>query len=431
MKLTKRMQNAMIQAFIANVLFFLIFVSLIVFYIYPQYKNIQALKWELQSLSATTQEISKKGISFADFKTAVGEFIQQQDPFFSNILLKVEKTFYDTYFQNTTEATFEDNIKKIEKEIVEVKSSQSYKDANALVDTVLPFYSQNAWTEEVKGVNDFYFINYIENLLYTFNLKSAGSIGVGELMKYVNDAQSNSPQAAEQIQNDLLSEDIYIIPLSFDIVGQKADIIDFIHFFQNVGSLKLEEGKLNVYKDNLINKTLDGKEGGWDYNIYKNQIAVIDTLSLVEYPDSSTFSNSTTYTPLVNLIKTFQAKEKYAATLSVHFYVSGIPLYKIQQQALTLQQDIDNLLQLLEQEEGKLNQGSTTVDTYIQQEKLGALSSLKKPLDLLKTEVDTLNASLVPENLNNQTYEQVSQYRKNFLRVKDVFESTLNTSLEK
>lgn len=203
-----------------------------------------------------------------------------------------------------------------------LKNSPEYTEKNIMIDTILPFYTGNK-NSPTESLNDVSFINYVESILYNFNLESTGDIGVGELEK----VESLHSHDMQQIPSDVpqkspLQEDIYRIPLSFEITGRKSDVLDFLHFFENVGTIQQNENDISVYSDKVLSQILTDKITPQNYNIYKNQIGTIEEIQLLQYPDSSNFANQGAYTNLIDTIRSQQGRDAYTVHIVLHFYIS-------------------------------------------------------------------------------------------------------------
>ena len=117
-----------------------------------------------------------------------------------------------------------------------------------------------------------------------------------------------------------MSEDIYQIPLSFEITGQKGNITDFIYFFQHVGAIRIENDNFEVYSDRFMNRVIEGDQRAEDYNIYEKQIADISGLSWSEYPDSS--GSVGDESNILSLLKGRQSRERTNVEIDLQFYVA-------------------------------------------------------------------------------------------------------------
>ena len=195
-------------------------------------------------------------------------------------------------------------------------------------------------------------MNYIENLLYDFNLTANGEIWIGILEKVGGATEEVAPvviwedgEEIPAIPTNTLEEDIFKIPLSFEITWQKSDVVDFIHFFENVGSIAIKDAQLEIYNDKFISKSLNFNRNAWfeSYNIYEKQIADISSVSWEEYPDSSTYD--VTQKGLIALMKSDQARERVAVEIKLDFYVSGVPGYRMEQYIQELISDFNKMLQ--------------------------------------------------------------------------------------
>ena len=219
-----------------------------------------------------------------------------------------------------------------------------------------------------------------------------------------------------------MQEDIYKIPLSFEVTGRKADILDFIHFFENVGTIEQNENTISVYSDALLSQVLTDKIGTQKYNIYKNQIAVIDEIQLAEYPDSSNFANQGAYKNLIDTIRSQQGRDAFTVQIVLHFFISGLPIYKMEESIKTIQQDTVSLIQKAEEMKGTLSQSNNQNLSQVSQN-LSFLQSLISTLQLLQQEIDMLQADLLAQDIPTDIYEKVSQYQKQLLNISNLYNS--------
>jgi len=59
-------------------------------------------------------------------------------------------------------------------------------------------------------------------------------------------------------------------------------------------------------------------------------MADIQSVIFKDYPDSANYSNLTLNQGLKEIINTEQSKERYSITVSLRFFVSGIPTYSME-----------------------------------------------------------------------------------------------------
>jgi len=201
-------------------------------------------------------------------------------------------------------------LREKKQKILEVKSSDEYTQRLKILSDVLPFYGDSQGGED--SISDFEFINNLENILFSFNLISNDPIGIRNLEPIsfgnLNEGETQNADA-----------NMYVIPVPISITGQKKDILDFLHYIENVGKIEIEEGKLKVYEDNYLPR--------FPGNIYNGQVADIESIVFPNYIDSSP---EPVFTDLVSFVNTTQAREKYTAEISLRFYVAGLPKYKIE-----------------------------------------------------------------------------------------------------
>jgi len=82
-------------------------------------------------------------------------------------------------------------------------------------------------------------VNSIENLLFSFNLISKDPIGIRDIEPVDFGVITTDSKDANQDAGTDTS--IFRIPVSFSATGQKKDIIDFLHYLENVGSISIED----------------------------------------------------------------------------------------------------------------------------------------------------------------------------------------------
>lgn len=337
MKLTKRMKNAIIQSSITNVVFFLILCGAVLFYSLPRVIEIWAKKVELKETYDKYNQVSQKWLTYNELKKVVSELgLTQKDPYIKTLLRNTNTAFYSSVFQNDSGANFSAFLDEKNKELLEIKASDEYVRKDQTLSSVLPLYSQDSNFDE-SALSDFHFTNYVENLIYSFNLSAQGDIGIGEIKKITeNDAsqaaaqtnQSDAQNPNTQKTENELQEAIFEIPLSFELRGRKSDMVDFIHFFEWVGGINVDGEELQIYSDTFMpGRVLEGQSYSSEYNIYKNQVAEILNIEIIKYPDSSRIVSSK---DLISLLKNEQWSEEMLIRVELNFYVAWVPLYRME-----------------------------------------------------------------------------------------------------
>lgn len=336
MKLTKRMKNAIIQSSITNVVFFLILCAAVLFYSLPRIIEIWEKKVELKETYDKYNQVSQKWLTYNELKKVISELgLTQKDPYIKTLLRNTNTAFYSSVFQNDSGANFSVFLDEKNKELLDIKASDEYVKKDQTLSSVLPLYSQDSSFDET-ALSDFHFTNYVENLIYSFNLSAQGDIGIGEIKKITENEASANVQAnqsdsqnpsMQKIENEL-QEAIFEIPLSFELRGRKSDMVDFIHFFERVGAINVDGEELQIYSDTFMpGRVLEGQSYSSEYNIYKNQVAEILNIEIIKYPDSSRIVSSK---DLISLLKNEQWSEEMLIRIELNFYVAWVPLYRME-----------------------------------------------------------------------------------------------------
>mgnify|MGYP006924546809 CR=1 FL=1 len=257
------MKSSLIQSRLANVLLMLVFLWAVFVFALPKIQDYGAQKKELNDIYTHINQIQYKCLIYTEFKEWIPPELSS-DAYSQTLLQSTDSQLYIGNFTNTSTNDYNTFLTNLEKVTFDVKSSEDFVKKERTMDFLLPFYNKNN-TFSDQGLTDFHFINYVENLIYTFNLEASWAIGIGELKKIWDEI--------EPLKVDNIQEWIFAIPLKFEVTWQKTDIIDFIHFFENVGSIRIDEWDMTLYEDKFISKVLEGDKPGPWYNIYMNHLA--------------------------------------------------------------------------------------------------------------------------------------------------------------
>lgn len=414
------MKNAVLQAFVINLVCTLVFLIIIFFVVYPRSQWYLDKIHELEELVDKHSNLIKKGMTLAEVKQASSKYNIWKDRYTQRVIASFDPLLYTKNFSNNQNITYKDFLSTKQDSIDEVKQSSQYQERDKTLAKILPVYSfDNSISED--SLTDFYFTNYIERVLYTFNLTHDGEIWLGGLKK-VQDTNESSQKSKKPIE--IGSENIYQIWMDFSVTGQKKDVIDFIHFLENVGSISIEEEGVMEYSDSFLTRKLE-----WDTvgNIYKNQLADIESISLSAYPDSG---STEVGEDLIETIWRYQARQKYSANIRSSFYVSGLPSYQIQAYIENFYSELDDTFQ-------KLDLLSKTVtrekNTYTQSQKIQSvqeLQSLTFIMNVMKEELDT-KRRIPPENIDEILFDEFSEHYSNLKQIQEVFTSLENIFTDK
>lgn len=415
MKLTTRIKKSIVQSVIFSGVFFLILSGVFIVSLYPDIKEIQWKKQELSETFDTYNTIAKIWLDFNQFKRNVPSV---SDSNYTSLLLEnIDESFYSQHFTNTGAGNYNTFLTTVEQKLSDIKSSDEYIKKDRYLNVFLPNYDKNNsfWEDTLT---DFYFINYIENLLYSFNLSYEWEIGVGDIVNVEREMQENNQS---EVQIDALQENIYAIPLTFELIGRKSDIVDFLHYFENVSRITISQDWFLVYSDQFIRKRIEWSLPWSDYNIYENQLSEIVSLSLEEYPDTSVRSTDS----LINTMKNLLWNERYEIDVVLNFYIAGVPSYRMQNY-------VNNVLELYTTlwSEIKNDTQKFLSQKYIYQssDELIAIQALQS-LDLLMNsfEKDILDLQRLTANPQDieKTYNLATQYSKQLQKIQESYKTQL------
>jgi len=417
MKFTKRMKNAVLQAFIVNIIFLLIFSWVFFFNVYPKAKGFFTKIWDLELLSEDFTKISQEWMRLPDLKKVATKYKLSSDDFTNNVIQSFDPLLFKNNFTNTGTLTYLEFLEGAQQSLNTQKQSQEYIQRDATLNRVLPVYSfeSSIWQE---SLTDFYFINYIEKILYSFNLSSNGTIGVRSLEKIEDNMWEEWSQ-----ENSLISENIYSIPVTFWVTWQKQNIVDFIHFLENVWSISLTETGVSEYSDSFITKQIDGEEESENYNIYKNQISVIDSISFAEYPDAW---NTESWEDLIETIKVLQSRQKYSVNIEASFFVAWIPSYQIQAYITDFYTRFDQSFENIDNFTKEITQKKNTFQEGIKIESVQKLQSLYMLMISFSDDIKTGRTIVNTWKIDEETFDSYVEYSHKLDRVISSFEE-LNT----
>lgn len=288
-------------------------------YTYPELKSVSNIKNELLGKISEYDTYAQKWITdVTTFDNLV------KDPALKKLLVSEEwKTFFTSQFNNDTSSSYDAFLTEKQKHIDDVKKSWVVDERNNQISKVLPSYTE--WYEVEGNMTDLAFVNYVESLLRTFQLRTTSQIWIENLVP-VDQTETN------------VSTQIFYIPLKLDLVGRKADIVEFLYFLQNVWLVWSIDEKNNnslvFYKDNLVNRTIAGQRRTINYNIYENKLVDIESVEFNSYVDNSASPRpSSQLSPewFLTFVKNGSEKnDEYSVIVDLKFYVKGLPTYKIE-----------------------------------------------------------------------------------------------------
>ena len=373
-----KIKRRLISSLIINSIV-LIIVSILIYLQIDPINEIGAKKEETNILLNEYNKNISYWITFADFnnkKSALTDI----DSYKKNIIDILDIWFYNKFFINTWTDSYENFLLNLWKSINEKIWSKEFKDKQKLLSTILPIYSNSAlmdWT-----ITDSTFINNIETLIDKFNLSTSDSITVSDIIA-VEDLNT------KKIRKSLLDSEIYYFKLPLKLTWTKKDVIDFIHYVENVWSIQISGNDINLYKDSSDN--------------YEWQVAEIESIKIWSYLDSDKSTiNKWSFT---DFIKNNQWNEKLDIEIVLNFYVKWLASYKVQ-----------DYVNLLNKNYTKLSKDTTSLISKIDQNNpnfistFNKLNSIKIYLDNIKKEISDLNVKARKSEDIGNTYSQAYKF---------------------
>lgn len=334
-------KEAIFQSFIFNSILLIILMAIAIFYLYPQYNLSEEKINTFSDVSNNYQTLVEKGLSFTEFN-----IIHKKDwkslkwwdsALLNNILTDFREDDYNTHFSHTG-AIYEKFLDWKVIDAKEKREAQIGTNISTKINEILPEYSSDS-SLVTDSLTDFKFINHIEWLLDTFQLSSKDKIWIWQLTETWKESVKKWEKS---VKKNPLNGVIYEWKLKLDLIWEKKNIVNFIHYIENVWKITVDNKEVNIYEETnskfyidnnderVKNNFLDISDYFKDWiNPYDGLIMEVDDLSFMEYMDSSDLPTPDWYN-LVQLIKEWQANEKFQINITLKYYVKGLPTFKIE-----------------------------------------------------------------------------------------------------
>lgn len=398
---------------------FLILLGVIIFYFLPKFSSISFIRDELSAKITEYDTFMKVGPTYDDFNTR----IQQEKDESLKKIVSDNKEFYTTHFINKTEPTYAEFLSEKSSYVDDMKKKNLVDIRTKMISQVLPSYTE--WLSVDGNMTDLEFVNYIESLLRTFQLKTTSKVWIDSLV-LVEDESKDTKNIQTQI---------FYIPLKLDLIWRKADIMEFLYFVQNVGIVNLDEknNELSFYKDNILySKVIAWQQRTSQYNIYQNKLMDIESLEMGEYPETSTQTRSTSQlTPqwYLDFIRKWTEKtDEYSITVWLRFYVKWLPTYKIE---LYVEQVVDKYKFLEKKLESSLTQLNNTNANVNLTEK-AMLNSLTIYMDELEARSKKLEQLKKQKDKNySLLYKEAFDLNYDLLNIEEYMSSSKSETITK
>lgn len=379
-----------------------------IFFILPLFDEVQIEKEDLKSNAASYTQMLHKGLSYEALKSQniAGE---------PGVLLsRAGNDFFSSNFTNNKGWQYLDFLQKKQVYVNDLKSNNTIQIRDQKLSKVLPMYSD---ASSVEGVmNDFVFVNYLENLLRGFNLKTVSQLWVEQITSLENSSTDTSSKVQKNKKSsDNYSPDLYYIPLTLELEWRKSDLVDFLYYSQNIWRVEsIKNESILFYSDDILKNTFLSQVKMFQPNIYENKIFEIESIDFDKYLDSEVLSRDDKMKNtlwLMSFIKnTSQKDELIKVQLKLRFYIKGIPNYKIEQYIQNMIQAYKNNHQ---QVKTMMKQSQTLKSKLIETNQLSLLSELQT-LDLYFSDNDAyiklLEWSVKKKEINENIYKKASVF---------------------
>jgi hypothetical protein len=325
-----REKKSIIIWFLLTLFIFISFIALIYIYIYPSILIIEAEKKILGKNITKLRTLKEKWFNFKDFKDlnstysskwTTGEtnkkrykdeelYEKLNEQFYKKIYATLSEAFYDNSIYNwnyknfilsKSNSTFQYYLNNIIKRLEQIKQSEKFNNRKWNLSVVLPKYSNYIELDSSKNLTDLKFINFVENLLKRFNLKTTSLIGIKDILSVNNNIIT-------------IKDNIYYIPLKLDITWTKLGILNFLEYVKSSWSIEFSE---NGFK--FLNKN-------WEIS----QLIEVNRFEIKEYIDSGLKKRTSIDTDLKNFLsQTWQNNDILEAKIDLNFYINSISSEKI------------------------------------------------------------------------------------------------------
>ena len=390
-------KHAIFQSFLFNTVIVGTFITIWLYYIYPQYIVVKEKKSEFSKIYKKYKTLVEQGMTFDEFNQ-FHKWTKSKNPLLDNILIDFREDDYKQHFTHTWSVYKTFLAAKI-LDAKEKRKQQEVTNINFKIKEILPEYTSNSSLSD-NSLTDFKFVNHIERLLDRFELSTKDKIWIWNLSEVWG---QKSKKWEKQIKQNPLDGTIYEWFLQLGLIWEKKNIINFIHYIENVWKINVVDKKVSILemdttriligdnwkrkKNNFLDMNLDFKKEG---NIYDELLMEVESLEFSDYLDSSDLPTPDNYT-LIQLIKETQGKEKFEINIKLKYYVKGLPTFKIEKFIAAIQKRHTELLKIsaswfayVSKNRSKLK-GSKAISTISSLNKINRyLIGIKQEIDLIK-----------------------------------------------
>lgn len=430
-RLTKRQKNSIILWVIFNTFIFLI-LSYVLFQKYSSIQEINANIQDTKEIYNDIENYKKNWLDFAEFRSIKYSDYFWKDEYNLEILSNMDKDYFDWNFKwDWKDYIFFLDTKKEEVNNIKRESLNSWI-INDISKIIKPYSQDPSMSLERDVITNFSFINFLERLFYTFNLNYSWNLKAWDFIKI----QTSSDKSKKQKEENSLDSDIYYIPISLWLTWKKIDIVNFIHYLENVWRVNLlDNGELEVYSDDFLRKSfwwpivLEWQDQSIDYNIYKNYVSEINSINFSTYLDSSDLTNKRDDERIEDYIKrTSQSEEEYTVSIDFNIYAKWLPFYDLELVINDFIEFYEKLKAYLEKRlsDNKLIFSKELADKVL----INKLTTLNNYILTVDPKITNIKKNLVKKDSIDTMFVEISSYKKVILSFSDIiadFKESLNS----
>ena len=456
----------------------------------PSYNVIETKKTELFALREASTLLNSVWLSYEDFSSqheTLGEKTGlNNNTYLQNVLKDFDEQDYNTYFVNTSWGQYASFLKKNVTDLAKKKNELEGDGISESIQKVLPYYTEKSSLGD-ESLTDFKFVNYVEHLFRTFNLRSSWDIWVWVLQEDMQFEWEQNwwadlwEEESPKKKSKQLDRKIYSWKMKFVLEWKKRNIINFIHFIENVWKISIQDwaaiihetemawsywddlkrlfidSPLNNIKDEVTIKkegknetTLDlenvadqgkdvelnsasldekkispnSKRGG-KMDIYNNLIMDIESIKFTDYIDSSESKSGKRYADFVTFLKKTQWAETYSIDITLNFYVRGLPAYKIEEYTDKILSDFKELKEIINQASAYIAGNKNKLKSTRAVSAKNNMEKFNRYLSSIDKEVDALTKNFKRKKQLEQVYSKTADYQTIFSTMKSQLEIDL------
>lgn len=427
----KATKEAVFHSLITNLIIVAILIAVGFYFVIPEYRISESHKIWVHNAKDKHTRLLSSWLTFDEFKEvyAAGSdlYTWENLDLFNSILTDFREDDFNNYFTHTW-SVYEDFI---EKQILDAKEKRITQISTGLDSSIAEILPEYSWDSSLvtNSLTDFKFINHIEWLLDTFQLSTDSVIWIWELTDTSN-VDENELNAT--IKENPLNGIIYEGVISLDLIWDKKNVINFIHYIENVWKINVENKEITLYEPSKI-KVIKNPEGVITYrnnfldmpkfinndaDIYNKLIMEVEEFYSEDYLDSSDLPTKNWY-DFIQFIKEDQWTKRFEFSLKIKYYVKGLPTFKIDSFITNLQWRYTELLKITQEAFEDVNKNRSSLNDNQAIASMWSLENLNKYLLWIQSDIEAMRSSF-------EKKEDLGTLYKDAQDLKSVFEIITN-----